>query len=223
MSGYDWGAFYGALGIPAAQANLPPTPSAGNPRTTPVTGMGNGSNGVDMGHDASYWQNFYQETRPWYGFPKLDQGSTVPVYNWNDQNPMDLAAGDPPGVSYSNGNSVGSVAGGSVGNGSANLGGRRVHPVARVLRAVGGVFVGGNWGSRVNDPTMAPVADPARLVLTPQQRSVSTPEYIAAVNSESGGYTPAGSNAWMPTTTISGGFRQNYGDSSSSGSLASRG
>ena len=222
MSGYDWGAFYGALGIPAAQANLPPTPSAGNPRTTPVTGMGNGSNGVDMGHDASYWQNFYQETRPWYGFPKLDPNSTVPVYDWNTPNPLDLAAGDPPSVSYSHGNGTGSVAGGGVGGGQANLG-RRGGQVARIARAVKGVFVGGNWGSDVHNPTMAPVAPPTRLVLTDAQKAVSTPEYIAAVNSRSGGYTPAGSNAWMPTTTINGSFRQNYGDSSSSGSLASPG
>ena len=211
MAGYDWGAFYGALGIPAAQASAPtPPPTLGNPKSSPLSYMGGGQVAVDMGHDSSYWRTFYNQTLPWYGFPKLDPGSTVPVYDWNTPNPIDLAAGDAPGVSYSGGRGVGSVAGGGIGRGVASLG-------KRALKKIG-VLVGGNWNTPVNSPVMPPASAPSQLVLTDAQKAVSSPEYIAAVASGSKSYTPAGSPVLMPTTTISGQFRQNYGDSNSNGS-----
>jgi hypothetical protein len=227
MAGYDWGAFYTSLGIPAAQANgagAPPT--LGNPKATPLD-----QGAFDGGHDAAYWNSFYgglqvggQATAPGpsgsntYGFPappwKAPGGATTfPVPPWlapaGSVTPTP-ATGDPVGGPW---NSMEAEAD----RRARRLRRRTPAPMSRTAPAASGQVSGMGIVKRLIDTVTAKLAGSApALILTPKQVSQSTPEYIAAVNSGSKGYTPSGTNLFMPTTTISGTFRQNYGDSGSS-------
>jgi hypothetical protein len=114
-------------------------------------------------------------------------------------------------------------------------------PYGQIADTVGGLFTPPSTSYGAPAPTLGQgllshmfngfssgLSSPASLQalaanLTPVQRANSSPEYLTALSSGQGGYTPAGSNTLMPTTTTSGGFRYSYGDSGSSGSLSSRG
>lgn len=116
----DWTSFYSSVGISSGPVGLPPatrtvkTIPVTKAKTTPVSysqyfdpdrlaNQSIGQLGVDSGHDAAYWSDFYSATRPWYlpplqpvgGSPALPSAPGVQLPRprpWDAPTSMDLAA-----------------------------------------------------------------------------------------------------------------------------------